>query len=641
MKNILGKLGYGGLFAVVIPWLLWEWACALEGTLPRLPLPDLRWAGAAAAVFGGAAVVLGMADLWRYARGLPMNAYPPQSFVSRGIFGYLPHPIYFGFWVLCMGVFLYAGKAAGVWVVGPVVLLGIWAILFGYELHFLERRFGKDRPRARLSLPPPDRRRRTGWDAASAYLYVLIPWTLLYLAFEFFGTPAGAVQIGFGFERDIPVIQWAEGIYALAYPLAMAAPFLLRTRRQVRRFMIAAWAANALGFFLFFTLPFVFEERPFEPSGFWGQLILLERTGNLSATAFPSMHVSWAFICAYFLGIGRGRFVKCALWALAGAIALSCIAVGIHCIWDVLAGALLGCVGIFCRRIWRGCVAFAQKRADSFRYWKIGKFRIINHGLWAGLSAFAGTLLIGGIVGGEHAYFIPVFALAAVAGAGMWGQWLEGSSRLSRPFGFYGGLFGAAAAAALWGWGAGSFWLFAQAVALAGPLIQLIGRVRCLVQGCCHGAPCRGAGIRYRHPQSRPVKLANLSGVRIYPTQLFSIFGNFFLFIFLMRLWAMGAPAAFIAGMYLVLGSLQRFVEEAYRGEPQTKVVANLRIYQWICIPLFAAGAWLTALDSPVLPVAFEIDWKTGVFSLLCGGAAFVAMGCDWPESRRRFTRLT
>ena len=48
-----------------------------------------------------------------------------------------------------------------------------------------------------------------------------------------------------------------------------------------------------------------------------------------------------------------------------------------------------------------------------------------------------------------------------------------------------------------------------------------------------------------------------------------------------LKLWLGGAAPSLIFGTYLILNGLGRFVEEAYRGEPQTPVMAGLRLYQW------------------------------------------------------------
>ena len=81
------------------------------------------------------------------------------------------------------------------------------------------------------------------------------------------------------------------------------------------------------------------------------------------------------------------------------------------------------------------------------------------------------------------------------------------------------------------------------------PWVQATGRLRCLVQGCCHGrlSPDH-LGIRYHHPLSRVCKLAQWPGRSVYPTQLYSIIGNVVILGLLLRLWFSGADLGFIAG---------------------------------------------------------------------------------------------
>jgi len=103
-----------------------------------------------------------------------------------------------------------------------------------------------------------------------------------------------------------------------------------------------------------------------------------------------------------------------------------------------------------------------------------------------------------------------------------------------------------------------------------------------------------------------------------------------------------GAPGAFIIGIYFILSSIARFVEETYRGEPQTPVFGGLKIYQWISILLLIVGSVLTMV--PSAPVSFEgagINYTTWIFALIFGLVSGSAMGVDLPSSNKRFTRLT
>ncbi len=221
-------------------------------------------------------------------------------------------------------------------------------------------------------------------------------------------------------------------------------------------------------------------------------------------------------------------------------------------------------------------------------------------------------------------------------------QKLEGASGLSRPFGYYGSVVGGIGGAVVAGVVSGNVMLLLAAIAIEAPWMQAIGRLRCLVQGCCHGSGAPAyVGIRYRQPRSRVCQLAGLKGAPLHPTPLYSIVCNVVIGLLLLRFWSLGAPAAVIAGSYLILAGVTRFAEESYRGEPQTPIAAGLRIYQWAAVVSVLAGAALTAVPSgatPDLRVASDAAVVAGAlgFGLMAG----VAMGVDFPRSNRRLARL-
>ena len=71
----------------------------------------------------------------------------------------------------------------------------------------------------------------------------------------------------------------------------------------------------------------------------------------------------------------------------------------------------------------------------------------------------------------------------------------------------------------------------------------------------------------------------------------------------LLRLWFSGCPVSLICGVYGIGNGLSRFVEEAYRGEPQTSIVWGLRLYQWLAVGSTIIGALLTTLPWPGAPM--------------------------------------
>src|SRR5208337_2674505 len=141
MRSQISKVLYGALFAVVLPLALVLWAYGARDAvhLAALHEPVL---GAMLTASGVAVMLTGMVSLWRFGGGLPMNAFPPPRFVEKGIYGLVPHPIYGGFVIACAGVSLYFGQASGLWLVTPSVALASAALVLGYEVPDLRKRFG-------------------------------------------------------------------------------------------------------------------------------------------------------------------------------------------------------------------------------------------------------------------------------------------------------------------------------------------------------------------------------------------------------------------------------------------------------------------------------------------------------------------
>jgi prolipoprotein diacylglyceryltransferase len=272
----------------------------------------------------------------------------------------------------------------------------------------------------------------------------------------------------------------------------------------------------------------------------------------------------------------------------------------------------------------------------------LGPGRIINHGFYGGAAGFAGTLLAGFFLGPQNAYAVLIVMTFVIIGAGLWAQFIEGSPKLLRPFGYYGGLIGAIVSGAVVCliFSINIFVLLGS-FAMAGPWIQSIGRLRCLVQGCCHGRPSNEKiGIRFTHPFSRVNKISGLAGVPLHPTQLYSIGSNIIAGLVLIRLYSLGMPSSFITGIYFILNGTGRFVEESYRGEVQTPYWAGMRIYQWIAIINILIGAAFTTIpNSGVL--SFQPNIASLFMAIIMGILITIASGVDFPESNRRFARLT
>jgi prolipoprotein diacylglyceryltransferase len=269
--------------------------------------------------------------------------------------------------------------------------------------------------------------------------------------------------------------------------------------------------------------------------------------------------------------------------------------------------------------------------------------RVISHALWSATAGVVGALLTLYLAGPQTLLPCGIVLAIALLSAGAWGYLLEGGGRLSRPFGYYGFLLGTLIALVVMALAGVSGWqTLTAALAAAAPVTQAIGRLRCIVQGCCHGRPAFAAyGFRVTHKMSRVTALARLAGVPIHPTPLYSIVGNVALALILLRLWHTGAHWTLIGGLYLVLASLARFVEEQYRGEPQTVKWHGLPIYQWLAIGCAVLGIVVSMLPgAPVVPAQW-LSFSGLALAASIGLAAAFLMSVDFPDSARRFSRLT
>ncbi len=161
-NQILGKILYALLFTVLLPGILWLWAAFAE-TQMTLPASQAPVGGWIVAGFGLFWIVWGMFSLYRYGKGLPMNAFPPEYYVQKGAYRWWSHPIYAGFGLLCGGSSAALGSAAGLYLVTPVAVLGMVALVAGYENIDLKKRFPQFRNDAWLTFPSRGEE-RPGWQ---------------------------------------------------------------------------------------------------------------------------------------------------------------------------------------------------------------------------------------------------------------------------------------------------------------------------------------------------------------------------------------------------------------------------------------------------------------------------------------------
>jgi membrane-associated phospholipid phosphatase/protein-S-isoprenylcysteine O-methyltransferase Ste14 len=638
-SSSIGKVLYGLLFLVVLPVLLIAWSRLTEESvqLPSLSSPLI---GIGIMMGGATLMISGMFALVVYGKGLPMNAYPPPRYVTRGAFKLTSHPIYTGFSVLCIGYAIASNSSSGLWLVSPAVILACVALVQGLEKHDLYRRFGHAVEKPLLRLPDSGAEPPNFLERLSVYILVLFPWLVLYEAVKLIGVPRDAVIAFLPFERKLPVYEWTELIYGSTYLFVLVAPLIAKSKRDLREFSISGLIATGLLTLLFVTVPLIAPPRPFEPHSLLGKLLAWERAVDTPAAAFPSFHVVWAFIAAKVYA-ARMRSWKIVWFGWAVLISISCITTGMHAIVDVVAGFVSFLFVARIPSVWKGVRSATECVANSWKEWRFGPIRVINHGLYAGAGAAAVLCIVGTLLGPDYLTSMMIIAFLIVVTSAIWAQVVEGSPSLLRPYGWYGGILGAVIGIFITGLLGANAWLLAGAFSVAAPWGQALGRLRCLVQGCCHGREAPSAvGIRYIHPRSRVCRLASLAGVPVHPTPLYSILYNIVVAIVMARLWQLHTALSLIVGVYLIVSGLGRFVEESYRGEPQTAIKAGLKLYQWMAILSVLAGVFITMIgDMPNTP-ELQLNGTSIVAAGCFGVFTWFALGVDFPESNRRFARL-
>ncbi len=141
-------------------------------------------------------------------------------------------------------------------------------------------------------------------------------------------------------------------------------------------------------------------------------------------------------------------------------------------------------------------------------------------------------------------------------------------------------------------WSTGDLW--APSLALG----QAVGRIGCLMAGCCYGRPAGSSwGLVFTHPKS----LAPLN-IPLYPTQLFEAFSLFLVFLILVFLHGKKKFEGQVFVWYLILHSTVRLFVERFRGDERglipgtemsaTQLVATLILIGSVVVLLVLRSRW-------------------------------------------------
>lgn len=618
-KIQINKTLYAVIFLILVPSGLLLWA-KYTNHLINLPLIGTKITGYILIFLGVLFMVWAMYYLKVYGKGLPMNAYPPIQLVTTGPYRIFRHPIYWGFSFLMVGYFILDRSVAGLWLVSPITILAMVALVLGYEGIYLKKAFPESSLKTIFDIPAHNKESARVRERLVSLFWVIAPLFLgrlirILVAAEQVSVIKKPTTMPFQFENQYGLI--------LSLLIIGTMPFIIKRKDKLRSWVISSIIGVSILNFLTFFYPEV-----------EAQLLPNSQGPFYSIPVFLLLiSVAYAFKQKKILG------------ALVGIIAVIGIAVQMpfdrSMIWHLSTSILLFLFADNYISIWGFFRNSSERIANSWKEWVFGKIRVINHGFYVGLGSFIGILLAGLLVGDAYAWAILLFAIVVIVFSAIWAQVVEGSEKLKRPYGYYGGLVGILfGSLAVWALGF-NVWVIIGVISVVMPWVQGIGRLRCLVNGCCHGGKINNplVGIKYFHFRSRVCGISDLKGELLHPTPVYAMLWLFVVGWVLLSLFDEFSPS-FIFGLYLILTGIGRFAEEAYRGEVQTPQINGLRLYQWTAILSVLVGVVMTTITVEKIDIVGQMGWETLASALIGGLFTTFAMGVDFPYSNARFSRL-
>lgn len=589
----LRKMLYGFAFIVVLPIILYCWSRYTDDVvvLPLAVPPVVSWM---CFLLGLVVFLLSLVTLTKYGEGLPMNAFPPSKFVTSGLYKIFSHPIYLGFCFMVYGLAAIFVSHSGFYLVAPSLALGCIALVMGYENPDMTTRFQALHYQPFVGLIEDGKQVPDAWDKVKSVLSLFV-YALFFIGLSF------SWSNGYLDSFSSLFLLVCGVVIGLTYVNTTTFPELSRNGLQILVFLIATTLSSAI----------------------------LRRNVGLTGLLCLSL----------FLNVRNFSIaVLCSTIIVVVSIVLGWLDVrilpfeGINLLLALASPTIL----LFLK-------SWSETKANSWKSWQIGQMRIINHGLYVGAAAFIGVKLANVLTGGSIQWEISSSVFFGLVGAGLWGQMLEGSGKLKRPFGYFGSLVGCMVAGVLCYFLKSDMWLLFGALAVSFAFAQGLGRIRCLINGCCHGRVTEPSiGIMVENPQSRVTKISSLQGKPIHITQMYSLAWLLLVGVVLLILWINSVTLSIIIGLYFILSGIGRFVEESYRGEIQTTIIGGLRIYQWLSVLLVFIGIAVSCFSSPSSPGLRLLAWNwSDSFSAFVLGILFLfAFGIDFPQSDKPFSRL-
>lgn len=246
--SFLGKLLYGSVFVLILPVILLFWAFVLDRSIdwqvPSLPIL------AAGSIIGGMVILLiGMLDLTRFGKGLPMNAYPPQKFVTQGMYSLFSHPIYLGAVFLSAGTALWFQSSSGLYIITPILALMTLSLVYGYERPDMEKRFGSviHQYSPLFSLPLSSEHKAQWLKKIAMCLRIFFPWALVGYFVDYAHCTRTCNGAFLGLMTTQPWHNWLSIVWVIPYLYLVVVLLVARTEKRLLQKAIAGTLATVVG----------------------------------------------------------------------------------------------------------------------------------------------------------------------------------------------------------------------------------------------------------------------------------------------------------------------------------------------------------------------------------------------------------
>ena len=212
--------------------------------------------------------------------------------------------------------------------------------------------------------------------------------------------------------------------------------------------------------------------------------------------------------------------------------------------------------------------------------------KIMDLGIYLIIAALVGAKLMLVIVDFEYFRSRPGELLSLVRAGGV----------------FYGGLIGALlVAAVLVRRYQLNLWTTADLMAPGIALGHVIGRLGCLLAGCCYGRP---TDVPWGIVFTDPAAAANVGtplGIPLHPTQLYDAGAELLILLVLLATERRGRPfPGRTFWLYMVLYAISRYVVEIYRGDDRGMLlgVSTSQAVSLVVLPLGLIMLWRLAARS-------------------------------------------